>query len=198
MSEVYRARDLELGREVAVKALPEAWGEDRERVERFEREAQLLAALRHPNIAVIHGLERDGTKSFLVLELIPGESLADRLARGPLSFAEARPIFLQIAQALEAAHEKGIIHPDLKPANAQIQPDGTVKLLDFGLGKDLRPQSKLIGVCIDRRGGRRGESHRRDEYFAVSERRGEGNDRTSAAARAEGGGCFKVRDTPGV
>jgi len=141
MSEVYRARDLELGREVAVKALPEAWGEDRERVERFEREAQLLAALRHPNIAVIHGLERDGSKSFLVLELIPGESLADRLARGPLPFSEARPIFLQIARALEAAHEKGIIHRDLKPANAQIQPDGTVKLLDFGLGKDLRPQS---------------------------------------------------------
>ncbi len=141
MSEVYRARDLELGREVAVKGLPEAWGEDPERVERFEREAQLLAALRHPNIAVIHGLERDGTKSFLVLELIPGESLADRLARGPLPFSEARPIFLQIAQALEAAHEKGIIHRDLKPANAQIQPDGTVKLLDFGLGKDLRPQS---------------------------------------------------------
>jgi serine/threonine-protein kinase len=140
MSEVYRARDLELGREVAVKALPEAWGDDPERVERFEREAQLLAALRHPNIAVIHGLERDGSKSFLVLELIPGESLADMLARGPLPYSEARPIFLQIAQALEAAHEKGIIHRDLKPANAQIQPDGTVKLLDFGLGKDLRPQ----------------------------------------------------------
>jgi serine/threonine-protein kinase len=140
MSEVYRARDLELGREVAVKALPEAWGDDPERVERFEREAQLLAALRHPNIAVIHGLERDAKKSFLVLELIPGESLADRLLRGPLPFSEARPIFLQIAQALEAAHERGIIHRDLKPANAQIQPDGTVKLLDFGLGKDLRPQ----------------------------------------------------------
>jgi serine/threonine-protein kinase len=141
MSEVYRARDLDLGREVAVKALPEAWGEDRERVERFEREAQLLAALRHPNIAVIHGLEREGTKSFLVLELIPGESLRDRLARGPLTISEARPVFIQIAQALEAAHEKGIIHRDLKPANVQIQPDGTVKLLDFGLGKDLRPRS---------------------------------------------------------
>ena len=141
MSEVYRARDLELGREVAVKALPEAWGDDRERVERFEREAKLLAALRHPNIAVIHGLERDGSKSFLVLELIPGESLADRLAHEALSFSDARPIFLQIAQALEAAHEKDIIHRDLKPANVQIQPDGTVKLLDFGLGKDLRPQT---------------------------------------------------------
>ena len=140
MSEVYRARDLELGREVAVKALPEAWGDDRERVERFEREAKLLAALRHPNIAVIHGLERDGSKSFLVLELIPGESLAERLAHEPLAFSDARPIFLQIAQALEAAHERGIIHRDLKPANVQIQPDGTVKLLDFGLGKDLRPQ----------------------------------------------------------
>ncbi|HEY7699264.1 MAG TPA: serine/threonine-protein kinase, partial [Vicinamibacteria bacterium] len=126
---------------MAVKALPEAWGDDPERVERFEREAQLLAALRHPNIAVIHGLERDGAKSFLVLELIPGESLADRLSRGPLSFSEARSLFLQIARALEAAHEKGIIHRDLKPANVQIQPDGTVKLLDFGLGKDLRPRS---------------------------------------------------------
>lgn len=137
MSEVYRARDLALGREVALKLLPEHWGDDPDRVARFEREAQLLAALNHPNIAVIHGIERESSRTLLVLELVPGETLAERLSRGPLPLAEALRIFLSVAQALEAAHGKGIIHRDLKPANVKITGDGVVKLLDFGLGKDL-------------------------------------------------------------
>jgi Tol biopolymer transport system component len=137
MSEVYRARDLSLGREVAIKMLPTELSADPSRLARFEREAQLLAALSHPNVAVIHGIEREGSLSFLVLELIPGKTLAERIAEGPLPFPEARSVFLQIAQALEAAHGKGIIHRDLKPGNVKLTADGTVKLLDFGLGKDI-------------------------------------------------------------
>ena len=138
MSEVYRARDLTLGREVAIKVLPPLLARDPDKRARFEREAKLLAALNHKNIAVIHGLEQDDDVWCLVLELIPGDTLAERMKRGPLSLAEARAIFLQIAEALEAAHDKGIIHRDLKPANVKITDDGTVKLLDFGLGKELR------------------------------------------------------------
>ena len=137
MSEVYRACDLSLGRDVAIKILPEEVSADPSRLARFEREAQLLAALSHPNVAVIHGIERQDSTSFLVLELIPGKTLAERIAEGPLPFPEARAIFLQIAQALEAAHDKRIIHRDLKPGNVKLTADGTVKLLDFGLGKDI-------------------------------------------------------------
>ena len=139
MSEVYRARDLTLGREVAIKVLPPVLARDPDKLARFEREAKLLAALNHKNIAVIHGLEQDDDVWYLILELIPGDTLTERLKKGPLSLAEARAIFLQIAEALEAAHDKGIIHRDLKPANVKITDDGTVKLLDFGLGKELRP-----------------------------------------------------------
>ncbi len=137
MSEVYRARDLKLGREVAIKVLPKDLASDPDKRARFEREAQLLAAISHKNIAVIHGLEHDGEVWYLVLELISGETLAQRLKKGPLDLRRARAIFLQIAEALEAAHTKGIIHRDLKPANVKITDDGTVKLLDFGLGKEL-------------------------------------------------------------
>jgi Tol biopolymer transport system component len=145
MSEVYRARDLTLGREVALKLLPDHWGDDPERVARFEREAQLLAALNHPNIAVIHRLERESSRMFLVLELVSGETLAERLTRGPLELMEALGVFLQVALALEAAHGKGIIHRDLKPGNVKITVSGVVKLLDFGLGKDLGPSTSTTG-----------------------------------------------------
>ena len=137
-SEVYRARDLKLGREVAVKVLPRQLSREADKRARFEREAQLLAALNHRGIAVIHGIESSGELSYLVLELIEGETLADRIKRAPLSLADARDIFLQIAEALEAAHGRGIIHRDLKPANIKLPPGGAVKLLDFGLGKELR------------------------------------------------------------
>jgi serine/threonine-protein kinase len=153
MSEVYRAKDLTLGREVALKLLPEDWGKDPERVARFEREAQLLASLQHPNIAVIHGLERDSGRTFLVLELILGETLEERLERGPLSVEDARRIFHQVCLALEAAHGKGIIHRDLKPANAKVTAEGTVKLLDFGLGKDVRPTSPSANTATFDSGG---------------------------------------------
>jgi serine/threonine-protein kinase len=139
MGEVFRARDLKLGRDVAVKVLPEAFSRDSERVARFQREARFLAALSHPNIASIHGLEESDGRHALVLELVPGETLAKRISRGPLPVAEALPIFAQVADALEAAHAKGIIHRDLKPSNVAITPEGRVKLLDFGLAKALSP-----------------------------------------------------------
>jgi serine/threonine protein kinase len=135
MGEVYRARDSKLGREVAIKILPDNFSQDPDRLVRFEREAFLLASLNHPNIGAIYDLsESNGTK-FFVLELVPGETLADSVARGPVPVDETLLICRQIAEALEAAHEKGIIHRDLKPANIKITPDGKVKVLDFGLGK---------------------------------------------------------------
>jgi len=135
MGEVFRARDLKLGRDVAIKVLPEAFAADPERLARFQREAQVLASLNHPNIGAIYGLEEsDGTKA-LVLELVPGETLADRIARSPIQPSEALAIAGQIAEALESAHEQGIIHRDLKPANIKVNPDGRVKVLDFGLAK---------------------------------------------------------------
>ncbi len=134
MGEVYRARDTKLGRDVAIKVLPDAFATDAERLARFRREAQVLASLNHPNIGHIYGLEGD-TIQALVLELIDGPTLADRIAQGPLPPAEAVPIARQVAEALEAAHEAGIIHRDLKPANIKVRDDGTVKVLDFGLAK---------------------------------------------------------------
>jgi Tol biopolymer transport system component len=135
MGEVYRARDLKLAREVAIKVLPGGFAQDPERLVRFEREAHFLASLNHPNIGAIYDLaESQGTK-FLVLELVPGDTLADLIARGSVSVDEALAICRQISEALEAAHDKGIIHRDLKPANIKITPDGKVKVLDFGLGK---------------------------------------------------------------
>ena len=137
MGEVYRARDTKLGRDVALKVLPDAFTLDRERIARFKREAQVLASINHPNIAAIYGVEDSTNVYALVLELVEGETLADRIAHGPVPLAEAMPIANQIAEALEAAHERGIIHRDLKPANIALRPDGTVKVLDFGLAKAL-------------------------------------------------------------
>ena len=137
MGEVYRARDSRLGRDVAVKVLPELFAADADRLARFEREAQLLASLNHQNIATIHGLEESGGVRALVMELIEGPTLADRIAQGPIPLDEALPIARQIADALDAAHERGVIHRDLKPANIKITPGGQVKVLDFGLAKVL-------------------------------------------------------------
>ncbi len=142
MSKVYRARDTKLGREVAIKVLPDDFTQDPDRLERFQREAQLLASLNHPNIAAIYGLERSGDVRFLVLELVPGLTLEQRMAEGRIEAPEALKVFRQIAGALESAHQNGIIHRDLKPANVKITPDGTVKLLDFGLAKDLAPETE--------------------------------------------------------
>src|SRR6201987_5137145 len=135
MGDVYQATDTKLGRSVAIKFLPEAFSHDTERVERFQREARVLASLNHPNIAAIHGVEEIDARHFLVMELVRGETLADRIKRGPIPIEEVLPIAKQIAEALEEAHEKGIIHRDLKPANIKITPDGKVKVLDFGLAK---------------------------------------------------------------
>src|SRR5215475_10493225 len=139
MGEVYRATDSNLKRQVAIKVLPPPVAGDAERLARFQREAESLPALNHPNIAHIHGLEKsDGTLA-LVMELVEGPTLADRIVQGPVPLDEALPIAKQIAQALEAAHEQGIIHRDLKPANIKVRDDGTVKVLDFGLAKALEP-----------------------------------------------------------
>src|SRR5688572_23437503 len=137
MGQVYRARDSKLQRDVAVKVLPEAFAHDPERLARFEREARTLAALNHPNIAHVYGLEESGGIHGLVMELVEGPTLADRIQRGALPIDEAGPIAAQIARALEAAHESGIIHRDLKPANVKVRADGGVKVLDFGLAKAL-------------------------------------------------------------
>jgi serine/threonine-protein kinase len=135
MGEVYRARDTKLNRDVALKVIPDTFALDPDRVSRFKREAQVLASLNHPHIAAIHGFEDSGETHALVLELVEGETLADRVARGPIPIDEALPVARQIAEALEGAHEQGIIHRDLKPANIKITPDGVVKVLDFGLAK---------------------------------------------------------------
>ena len=164
MGEVYRARDTKLGREVAIKVLPEAWAFDADRAARFEREAQVLASLNHPHIAALYGMEQSDGRHFLVMELVEGETLAERLARAEglrprrgssasgggapravddvgsgLPLAEVLTIAHQIAEALEAAHEKGIVHRDLKPANVKITPNDQVKVLDFGLAKAMDP-----------------------------------------------------------
>ena len=139
MGEVYRARDTKLKRHVAIKILPSSLAADSDRLARFQREAEVLASLNHPNIAAIYGLEdADGVKA-LVMELVEGEDLSQRIARGPIPIDEALPIAKQIADALEAAHEQGIVHRDLKPSNIKVRPDGAVKVLDFGLAKALEP-----------------------------------------------------------
>jgi len=146
MGEVYRARDTRLEREVAIKVLPEELADDEERLRRFEREAKTLATLNHPNVAGIHGVDQDGDVCFLALELVPGEDLAARLARGPLPVDEAIEVCRQIAEGLEAAHEAGVIHRDLKPANVRLTPDGIVKILDFGLAKPVHPKAGKEGT----------------------------------------------------
>jgi serine/threonine-protein kinase len=137
MGEVYRARDTKLDRDVAIKVLPEAVAADADRLARFDREARTLASLNHPNIAVLYGLEGTESSTALVMEFVDGPTLADVIGRGPVPIDDALPIAKQIAEALEAAHELGIVHRDLKPANVKVRPDGTVKVLDFGLAKAL-------------------------------------------------------------
>jgi len=144
MGEVYRARDLKLNRAVALKFIPAALVNEAQRLARFEREAQLLAALNHPNIAAIHGVEEHQGKPFLVMELVEGETLEDHLLAGELPIADALRLALQIAEALKAAHKRGIIHRDLKPANIKITPDGLIKVLDFGLAKQFQGTSEEI------------------------------------------------------
>src|SRR5262245_4696141 len=141
MGEVYRARDKKLSRDVALKLLPDIFARDPDRRARFEREATVLASLNHQNIGAIYGCEESEEKSALVLDLVVGETLADRIAKGPLALDEVLPIARQICEALEAAHEQGIVHRDLKPANIKLRPDGLVKVLDFGLAKALEPPS---------------------------------------------------------
>ena len=153
MGEVYRARDTRLSRSVAIKVLPEAFEADPERIARFQREAQLLAALNHPNVAAIYGLEESGPARFLVLELVDGETLAQHLqhstARNGLPLGEALGIARQIVDALEAAHDKEIVHRDLKPSNVMLTGDGQVKVLDFGLAKALSAASEVRPVQPD-------------------------------------------------
>ena len=139
MGEVYRATDTRLKREVAIKVLPAALASDPGRLARFQREAEVLAALNHPNIAQIFGLEQTDGLTALVMELVEGEDLSQRIAQGPIPVDDALPFAKQIAEALEAAHQLGIIHRDLKPANIKVRADGTVKVLDFGLAKAMGP-----------------------------------------------------------
>lgn len=143
--EVYGARDTKLDREVAIKVLPEEFAADEERLARFEREAKLLASLNHPNIASIHGFEESDGFRALVLELIEGPTLAERIEEGPVPVDEALGIARQIAEALEAGHEVGVIHRDLKPANIKLREDGTVKVLDYGLAKALEGDAQSGG-----------------------------------------------------
>ncbi|MDO8679401.1 MAG: protein kinase [Acidobacteriota bacterium] len=157
MGEVYRARDTKLGRDVAIKVLPDSFANDPERLARFQREAQVLASLNHPNIAHIHGLEESGPSQgsgqarvgALVMELVEGDDLSVLIARGPMPLTETLPIAKQIADALEAAHEQGIIHRDLKPANIKVRADGTVKVLDFGLAKALDPAASSSAEAMN-------------------------------------------------
>src|SRR5262245_53170315 len=137
MGEVYRARDANLKRDVAIKILPDEFARDPARVSRFQREAEVLASLNHPNIAAIYDLQKSDEMRFLVLELVEGETLAERIQRGPIPVEEALELAARIAEALEAAHEKSIVHRDLKPANVKIAPDGRIKVLDFGLAKAI-------------------------------------------------------------
>jgi eukaryotic-like serine/threonine-protein kinase len=185
MGEVYRARDMRLGRDVALKILSSAFTNDPERLARFEREARVLAALNHPNIATIHGIEESpSTRSgqapiqALVMELVEGPTLADRIAQGPTTVDEALPIARQIAEALEAAHEQSIIHRDLKPANIKLRPDGTVKVLDFGLAKiagSLSPDASAI--TLD--GTREGQILGTAAYMSPEQARGQAVDKRS-------------------
>ena len=168
MGEVYRAADTNLKRHVAIKVLPASVATDADRLARFQREAEVLAALNHPNIAHIFGVEKSGGTLALAMELVEGPTLADRIARGAVPLDEAIPIAKQIADALESAHEQGIIHRDLKPANIKLRDDGTVKVLDFGLAKALDQDSETRECRLETggdghlSGGYRSRHHPRD------------------------------------
>ena len=140
MGEVYRAYDTKLGRDVALKVIPEIFAKDAQRMSRFAREAKMLAALNHANIASVYGLEEDGDSHALVMDLVEGETLQQRIARGRIPFDDAARIGLELARAIEYAHEKGIVHRDLKPANVMLDAEGHVKVLDFGLAKALEEE----------------------------------------------------------
>src|SRR5499433_3308012 len=148
MGVVYRARDTKLLRDAALKVLPEHFADDPNRLSMLQREAQLLASLNHPNIAQIYGLEQVGNTGCIVMELVEGETLSDKLKNGPLPFDEAMEIAKQIADALASAHEKGIVHRDLKPANIKLTPSGTVKVLDFGLAKVLNSPTEKTDLSM--------------------------------------------------
>src|SRR5438128_2116288 len=148
MGEVYRARDTRLKREVAIKVLPDGFSQDAERLARFQREAEVLATLNHSNIAAVYGLETDGGITGIVLEFVDGETLAEIIARGPLGLSDALPIARQIADALETAHDKGVVHRDLKPANIKVTREGKVKVLDFGLAKMLEPERAASSLSM--------------------------------------------------
>src|SRR5262249_20382936 len=139
MGEVYRARDTKLKRDVAIKILPDEFSRDADRVNRFQREAEALAALNHQNIGTIYDVQQIGETRFLILELVEGQTLQEKLRQGPIPVEEALAIAKQIAEALEAAHERGVVHRDLKPANIKLTQDGNVKVLDFGLAKAFPP-----------------------------------------------------------
>ena len=162
MGEVYRARDTKLGRDVALKVLPEPFAADPDRLARFLREARVLASLNHPHIATIHGFEESSGVHALVMELVEGPTLADRIAQGPVPLEETLQIAKQIADALEAAHERGIIHRDLKPANIKLTRDGTVKVLDFGLAKELDADRRDVRVVGEADRCWRAHADRRD------------------------------------
>lgn len=178
MGEVYRARDVKLGRDVAIKVLPEEFAGDEERIARFKREANILASLNHSNIASIYGLEHTDTNDihYLVLELVEGETLADRITHGPIPIEEAIPMFLQIASGLDAAHEKGIIHRDLKPANIKLTPDEDIKILDFGLAKafadDSSDANSSLSPTITRNATRAGVILGTAAYMSPEQARG--------------------------
>ena len=159
MGQVFRARDTKLNREVALKVLPDSFANDPERLARFTREAQTLASLNHPHIGAIYGLEESAPSAgseqatvvrALVMELVEGDDLSQRIAKGAIPLDEALPIAKQIAEALEAAHEQGVIHRDLKPANIKVRSDGTVKVLDFGLAKALEPAAASSPEAMNR------------------------------------------------
>ena len=189
MGEVYRARDTKLQRDVALKILPDSLADDADRLARFEREATTLASLNHPNIAHVYGIEDSGATRALVMELVDGEDLAQRVARRALRLEDALPIARQIAEALAAAHQAGIVHRDLKPANIRIRPDGDVKVLDFGLARP-RPPWQDAKASIRRRGhdhlaghdAGRGDSRHGRIYGARAGQRAE----LSIAARTSG------------
>ena len=178
MGQVYRAHDTKLKRDVAIKVLPDAVAHDVDRLARFRREAQTLALLNHPNIAHIHGLEEAGGLCALVLELVDGEDLSTRIARGAVPIDEALRLTKQIAEALEAAHEQGIVHRDLKPANVKVRADGLVKVLDFGIAKAIAPAG-ATAVTVTAPGTEAGIIVGTPAYMSPEQARGEPADRRS-------------------